>query len=109
MKTWMLAFTAVAPLVLPGCDANEGTSTRLGLCSAGYQWDQTTCSCVPSTPACTQDSDCRLLTNTCDVCSCSSLPTGTNLPACTGTTVTCSADPCQGKLAACVTGTCRVN
>jgi hypothetical protein len=107
MKTWILGVVAIAAVALTGCDGGNGQCSKVGFCSTGYEWDSSLCACVPSAPACTQDSDCKLQVNNCDTCACLSLPNGTSLPACTGQTVTCAPDTCLGKTAACVSGTCR--
>lgn len=59
--------------------------------------------------ACAADSDCRAVADYCTGCDCRALGPGQTLPACTGPGVQCFADPCMGKTALCVNGSCQIS
>lgn len=93
------------------CEPSGGTCTQIALCIIGYTWDDKSCACVPEAPSagnCTTDADCRTFSNYCDGCSCNALGVTDPNPVCKGTTVSCFADPCMGKTATCVAGTCSL-
>ena len=93
------------------CPPKQTACTQTALCIQGYQWDSKSCSCVPAAPApgnCTVDADCSATADYCTGCDCRALGTGQSLPACSGPGVRCFADPCMGKVAACVNNTCVI-
>ncbi len=78
-------------------------------CIKGTVWSPTQCKCVPDSTGgtCTTAADCHLTANYCGGCNCLALTTGQKVPECAnGDIVSCFADPCLSKTAACVSGHC---
>ena len=59
-----------------------------------------------ATPSCNAPSDCRLYSSSCETCTCVSRGKNDPDPTCTGSTVSCFIDPCEGKMATCDNGHC---
>ncbi len=94
---------------------NEEAARRLSPCATVRCAAGTHCvakgktaSCVADKAECTTDADCRLFDNYCGGCACNALASSEPDPKCDGTLVKCFAEPCGGKAAACVNGTCQV-
>jgi hypothetical protein len=66
---------------------------------------------VPTAPAaCSSDSDCKAVSDTCEQCNCRALGKDGALPKCTGgKQVACVMDPCRGKHAVCSAGKCAIS
>ncbi len=62
--------------------------------------------CTQQICECNSDDDCRTLSNYCGGCSCEGLPDEQANPVCDEPLVTCFVNPCMGKQAACVAGSC---
>lgn len=82
-----------------GATSSGGSSATGGTTSTGGR----------TTTGCSADSDCRAVADYCTGCDCRALGPGETLPACTGPGVQCFADPCMGKTAACVNGSCQIS
>jgi hypothetical protein len=80
----------------------------LGDCKEGTHWDSSpsTCACVADVATCKVEKDCRLFDDYCGGCACDALPTTAADPVCSGTKVQCVRQPCQGRVAECIGGTC---
>jgi hypothetical protein len=88
-----------------------GGCTTIALCVEGFAWSDVTCSCEPVAPkpsACTTDADCRTFSDYCTGCDCRALSTSDSDPVCGGPGVRCFADPCMGKSAVCLAGSCSL-
>lgn len=93
------------------CNGKPKQCTQTALCIIGYEWDSKACQCVPSAPSassCTSDADCRTFADYCTGCDCLALSTSDADPTCSGPGVRCLADPCGGKTAVCVGGSCSL-
>ena len=60
---------------------------------------------------CTSTADCRLFSSNCETCECFGFAKSEPDPICSGMTVNCFVDPCQGHTPQCdaTTGQCVVN
>lgn len=93
------------------CNGKPRECVQTALCIQGYAWDSKSCQCVPSKPApgaCATDADCRTFADYCTGCNCLALSSNQADPTCSGPGVRCFADPCLGKAAACVSGSCSL-
>jgi len=57
---------------------------------------------------CTSAADCKKFSSYCDSCKCLPLKSTDPPPKCEGSMVTCFVDPCDGKTADCVGGSCVI-
>lgn len=101
------------------CSTEDGVCNKAPGCGPGKICPQVcygTCVSGPSKSAsdCVGDSDCRAHANYCkpkaakDACRCQGLPKSAPDPKCTGGTIACLVNPCDGKVAACRGGECVV-
>lgn len=89
------------------------TCTQTALCIQGYTWSAKRCACVadPAAPAassCATDADCRTFADYCTGCDCRALSYSDADPFCSGPGVRCFADPCMGRAAVCINGSCSL-
>ncbi len=84
----------------PGCGPNDiCPAVCTGVCKEGA---------ANVKSACKADADCRAYSSYCDGCTCLPLPKDAPAPQCKGSKVSCIADPCMTKAAACVQGQCTL-
>ena len=63
----------------------------------------------PALVACFADRDCKAVAVYCGQCTCEAFSKDVAAPKCSGNVVACFKNPCLGKTAVCVTGTCVVS
>lgn len=93
------------------CNGKPKQCVQTMMCVLGAVWDSKSCQCIPSAPtasSCTTDGDCRTFADYCTGCDCRALSTTDADPTCSGPGVRCLADPCGGKTAVCVSGSCSL-
>ncbi|MBI5512722.1 MAG: hypothetical protein HY909_03085 [Deltaproteobacteria bacterium] len=102
---------AICPLIACRLVCNgRRECLQTALCIQGYHWDTNRCACVrDSGPSlCSTDADCRVYSDYCTGCDCRALSTREPDPVCTGPGVRCFADPCLGRTAVCLQGSCSL-
>lgn len=88
--------------------ASEETDAAVAVASATATPSAATATGAPTVAGCKSDGDCTTHASYCAdaPCACQVLASTENKRACTGGTVSCFADPCMRKAAACQDGTC---